>query len=254
MAVIMAREDGLAIVLDCLPLIVLWRGIYFLPSPLRPIQPPAPHPTPLSGAPAPARIKSLSLWENVQCTAMRGDDRARGWEGGVVQQRPEIDILGVRSCRFTDSQVKGRLLGDLMQIFSEQAGLWSSGEALVYCSWGSAGGVHLCRRGPSGWAGRSRGWGDVSSPCLVTAASSEWSQRPGLVGSGSLPEGFLSASHWYTQSRDRLPRRRDSKQLIDRESEPLPSGWVSVLSAPTNSKNLDAVSQNTWFLPITINQ
>ena len=51
---------------------------------------------------------------------MKGDDRARGWEGGVVQQRPGIDILGVRSCRFTGSQVKGRLLGDLMQIFSEQ--------------------------------------------------------------------------------------------------------------------------------------
>lgn len=81
---------------------------------------------------------------------MRGDDRAREWEGGVVRQRPQIDILGVRSCRFTDSQAKSLLLGDLMQISSEQEGLWSRGEALVSCSWDSVGGVHLHRLRPSG--------------------------------------------------------------------------------------------------------
>ena len=41
MAVSMAREDGLAIVRDCLPLIVLGRGVYFLPPPLYPVHPPA---------------------------------------------------------------------------------------------------------------------------------------------------------------------------------------------------------------------
>ena len=105
---------------------------------------------------------------------MRGDDRARGWEGGVVQQRPEIDILGVRSCRFTDSQAKSWLLGDLMQIFSEQEGLWSGGRP-----WCLAAGT---QRGASIYTGadlldeqgeRSQGWGEVSSPCLVTSGSSE---------------------------------------------------------------------------------
>lgn len=67
----------------------------------------------------------------------------------------------------------------------------------------------------------------------VTSGLSEWSQCPGLVGSGSLPEGFLSASHWYTQSRDRLPWDCDSKQLTDKRIR-TPTLWLDLFAICIN--------------------
>lgn len=40
-------------------------------------------------------------------------------EGMVVQQRPEINIFRLQTCRFTDSRVRSRLLGDLRQMFPD---------------------------------------------------------------------------------------------------------------------------------------
>ena len=42
------------------------------------------------------------------------------WEGGLVQQRPEINIFRLQTRRFTDSPAKSQLLGDLTQVFPEQ--------------------------------------------------------------------------------------------------------------------------------------
>lgn len=51
---------------------------------------------------------------------MRGDDRGRSLGGNVIQQRPEINISRLQTCRFTDSWARRRLLGDLRQMFPER--------------------------------------------------------------------------------------------------------------------------------------
>lgn len=57
---------------------------------------------------------------------MRGGMTETGdWQGGAIQQRPEIDLFRLRTSRFTDARAKSWLLRDLTQMFQEQE-VWGS--------------------------------------------------------------------------------------------------------------------------------
>lgn len=145
-------------------------------------------------APAPAQIKSLNLLENAQCTMMRGgwqreESGKEGWLNGGLKSI----FSGYKHADSLTLRQEASSRGTWRRCSLSRRYRGPGRRALVSCSRGSAGSNHLHTLGPSGRSGRSRGRGDVSSPCLVMSRSSEWSQCPGSVRSRSLPEGFLSA-------------------------------------------------------------
>lgn len=79
----------------------------------------------------------------------------------MVQQRTEINIFRLQTCRFTDSQARSRASwGPERQMCPEQE---VSGPRWGWCAaaGGSAGSIRLQMLGPSGLAGRSQEQEDV---------------------------------------------------------------------------------------------